>query len=82
MSCSRARFDSGGDNLEKGMLSVHGTSGSGLYAIQQVMHMTSFDATTCAVVGKRGYLHIKEEKAEGSERLSDSLQVTQPIAGS
>lgn len=45
------------------------------------MHMTFFDATSCAVVGKRGYLHMKE-KAEGSERLSDSLQVTQPIAGS
>lgn len=44
--------------------------------------MTSFDATSCVVVGKRRYLHLKEEKAEGSERLSDSLQVTQPIAGS
>lgn len=34
------------------------------------------------VIGKRMYLHIKEEKAESSERLHDSLEVTQPIGRS
>lgn len=45
-------------------------------------HLTPFDATSCVVVGKGGYLRIKEEKAESSERLSDLLQVTQPIGRS
>ena len=45
-------------------------------------HLTPFDTTSCVVVGKRGYLRIKEEKAESSERLSDLLQVTQPIGRS
>ena len=36
--------------------------------------MTSFGATSCVDVRKKGYVYIKEEKAEGSEKLSDSLQ--------
>lgn len=33
----------------------------------------------CGRSGREGDLRIKDEKAEGSERLSDSLQVTQLI---
>ena len=79
-SSSGARFSSRGDDSGRGTFAAHGPSGSPLPVRGQVPGPLMQRPVWS--VGKQGYLHIDDERAKGSERLSDSLQVTQLVGWS
>ena len=79
-SSSGACFSSRGDDSGRGTFAARGPSGSPLPARGQVPGPLMQHPVWS--VGKQGYLHIDNERAEGSERLSDSLQVTQLVGWS
>ena len=72
-SSSGACFSSRGDDSGRGTFAARGPSGSPLPGRGQVPGPLMQHPVWS--VGKQGYLHIDNERAEGSERLSDMPEV-------